>query len=409
MAEIDKCRICGNRNLYPVIDLGELCFTGIFPKCIDEVVPKGRLELVKCYGEESCGLLQLRHSFDMTLLYGMNYGYRSGLNPSMVRHLSNLTEKVTKMVNLKKGDLIIDIGSNDGTLLNTFPAGRYQLIGIDPTGEKFKKYYRSDILLFPDFFSYEKVKKIINKKATLVTSIAMFYDLEEPLKFMQDIYELLDDDGVWLFEQSYTPEMIITGAYDAICHEHLDYYCLKQIKWMTDLVGFKIIDIEFNDVNGGSFCIVVSRRGKESQKLKEYLLKEQELGFDSLERYEHFKKKVNEHRQKLKNFLLGLKKDGHKVLGYGASTKGNVVLQYCGIDSELLPYIAEVNEDKFGSFTPGTKIQIISEEEAKKMMPEYLLVLPWHFRKFILKKEEHHLKKGGSLIFPLPDIEVFRL
>lgn len=407
MKKIDKCRICGNKNLISIIDLGELCFTGVFPKSADEFVPKGRLELVKCHGNGFCGLLQLRHSFDMGLLYGKNYGYRSGLNPSMVRHLLQLANKATNLVNLAEGDVIIDIGSNDGTLLNAFPPDKYQLIGIDPTGEKFKKYYRDDIKLIPSFFSLENVKQIAKKEAKIITSIAMFYDLEDPLTFMKDIYDLLDDRGIWLFEQSYTPKMILNGAYDAICHEHLDYYCLKQIKWMTDMVGFKITDIQFNNVNGGSFCIAVSKKGKEADRLNEYLTLENKLGFDAIERFESFEKKVKRHKLELNNFLRELKEAGKLVIGYGASTKGNVILQYCGIDTELLPYIAEVNEDKFGRFTPGSKIKIISDKDAMTMSPDYLLVLPWHFKEFIIEKEEQFLKKNGKLIFPLPYIEVF--
>lgn len=409
MKAIERCRICGNKNLFPVIDLGELCFTGIFPKSESEVVPKGRLELVKCFGTGSCGLLQLKHSFDMSLLYGKNYGYRSGLNPSMISHLHGICEKVMTMVDLKKGDLIIDIGSNDGTLLKAYPKGEFQLMGIDPVGEKFRQFYREDIILIPTFFSLEKVKEVTKRKAKVITSIAMFYDLEAPLQFMKEIYELLDEDGIWLFEQSYTPKMILSGAYDTICHEHLDYYCLRQIKWMTDRVGFKIVDIDFSEVNGGSFSIVVSKKGRETEKVKEYLTAEERWGLDDIERFKSFEEKVKRHKEELLGLLERLKRDGANVAGYGASTKGNVILQYCGIGPELLPYIAEVNEDKFGSYTPGTKIKIVSEDEMRKMAPQYLLVLPWHFKGFILEKERDFLKKGGKFIFPLPDVEVYAL
>ncbi len=407
MKEIDKCRICGNRELVPVVNLGDLCFTGIFPSTPDEEIPKGRLELVKCAKyKDSCGLLQLRHSFDLNLLYGSNYGYRSGLNKSMVAHLKSIARYVQRLVPLKKSDLIIDIGSNDGTFLNFFPPEKFHLVGVDPTAEKFRTFYRDDILVLPTFFTKDLITSTINQKAKVITSIAMFYDLEEPLKFMKDIYDILEDDGIWLFEQSYTPGMIQNLAYDTICHEHLDYYCLKQIKWMADCVGFKIIDLKFNNVNGGSFCIVVSKKGKETEDVKPYLEKEKESGFDTLEKYEGFEEKIKLHKKHLLNLLHSLNEKGKKILGYGASTKGNVVLQYCNITTKEIPYIAEINEDKFGRYTPGTKIKIISEKDALALKPDYLLVLPWHFKEYIINKEAEYLKKGGKLIFPLPDIEV---
>jgi len=409
MAEITQCRICGSKDLVDVVNLGELCFTGIFPRSKDEFVPKGRLQLVKCLDDTGCGLLQLKDSFDLNILYGKHYGYRSGLNPTMVKHLAELAAISKKFVNLKKDDVILDIGSNDGTFLRNFPENMFMLVGIDPTGEKFKDFYREDILLLPNFFSKELIKGKLNNKPKLITSIAMFYDLEAPLDFMRDIFEILDDDGVWLFEQSYTPKMIQDGAYDTICHEHLDYYCLKQIKWMADVVGFKIREIIFNEVNGGSFCIVVSKKGKESDKVEKFLEFERKNGFNSVKRYEQFEEMLKKHKTQLRSLLYKIKDEKKKVFGYGASTKGNVVLQYCEIDRELVPLIAEINEDKYNCFTPGTYIPIISEKEAMSMKPDYLLVLPWHFKDFIIKKEIEYLKKGGQLLFPLPQIEVFKL
>lgn len=407
--KISKCRICGNDNLVELINLGNMCFTGIFPKTAEEKVPEGRLQLVKCVDKHGCGLLQLSESFDLNLMYGENYGYRSGLNKSMVNHLGELAEICKRYVMLENGDVIIDIGSNDGTFLNFFPEEQFRLIGVDPTCEKFKKFYRKDILMLPTFFCKQLLIDKLDKKPKLITSIAMFYDLEEPLKFMQDVYDLLDDDGIWLFEQSYTPMMIKNGAYDAICHEHLDYYCLKQIKWMTDIVGFKIIEIMFNNINGGSFCIIVSKQGKETDKVKTFLEFEKKNGFDSIEKYERFEERLKEHKKNLRDLLFKIKDEGKKILGYGASTKGNVILQYCNIDRSLLPFIGEVNEDKFSRFTPGTKIPIISEKEVLAMIPDYLLVLPWHFKEFIIEKEIEYLKKGGQLVFPLPEIEVIKI
>jgi hypothetical protein len=240
----------------------------------------------------------------------------------------------------------------------------------------------------------------------------MFYDLEDPILFMKDIYDILADDGIWIFEQSYMPTMIKRNAYDTICHEHLEYYGLKQIKWMTDIVGFKIIDIELNNINGGSFCVTVAKNNnfyrENSALISQLLALEKKNGFDSINPYIGFKKKILEHKILLNNLVAKINSKGQKLFGYGASTKGNVLLQYCGFTNEDISYIAEVNEDKFDSFTPGSQIPIISEKEAKSLLPDYFLVLPWHFKDHIIKKESIYLESGGKLIFPLPSLEIIR-
>lgn len=405
---ISDCRMCYGHELREVLGVGEQALTGIFPKSRDTEVPGGPLKLVKC---GDCGLVQLAHNYDLATLYGDNYGYRSGLNQSMVRHLHGKVKKIESQVSLKAGDLVIDIGSNDSTLLRGYSVSGLRKLGMDPAGEKFRKYYPDDAELIPDFFSAAAVKKLVgDQKARVVTSIAMFYDLERPLDFVSDILEALAEDGLWVFEQSYLPAMVATHSYDTICHEHLEYYTLKQIQYFTSRLGLKIIDVEFNDANGGSFSVAVARESASypgaDDVVARAIAEEEEAGYDTTKPFDDFRSVMTAHRRALRALLRDLKGQGKSVLGYGASTKGNVLLQYCGIDEELLPYIAEVNEDKFGAFTPGTKIPIISELEAREMRPDYFLVLPWHFRDNIVVKEADFLAQGGSLIFPLPALEV---
>jgi NDP-4-keto-2,6-dideoxyhexose 3-C-methyltransferase len=412
---ITQCRICGNKNLVSLLNLGEQALTGIFPKSKEEIITSGPLELVKCHphNEEDkvCHLVQLNHSYDSSEMYGLNYGYRSGLNQSMVRHLREIVAYATSLVNLAEGDLIVDIGSNDSTLLQSYPLDKkLHLLGIDPTGKKFAKYYPDHIQLVPDFFSAEALqKKAPGKKAKIITSIAMFYDLEEPLLFVKEIADSLADDGIWIFEQSYLPLMLSTNAYDTVCHEHLEYYALEQIKWMMDKAGFKIIDVALNDTNGGSFRITVAKEKSGypvSDSVKKIMENEKSLGLTTLKPFEQFKENISKHKQELCTLISRLNKEGKKVFGYGASTKGNVILQYCSFTEKEIPYIAEVNEDKFGHCTPHTHIPIISEKEAENRKPDYYLVLPWHFRKGILEKEKEFRKNGGKFIFPLPTIEI---
>jgi hypothetical protein len=406
--KISQCRLCKSANLVGLLDLGEQSFTGIFPKSEHDKVPSGRLELTKC---SHCDLVQLTRSFDSSLLYGQTYGYRSGLNDSMVRHLNSIVHGIVQRVDLANGDLVIDIGSNDSTTLRAYPDRNLDFLGVDPTGAKFKRFYPSDVRLVPEFFSAAAVRNAVGpKKARVVTSIAMFYDLEAPGEFMKEVAAILARDGVWVFEQSYLDSMLRTNSYDTICHEHLEYYGLKQIHRMTEETGLKIMDVAFSEANGGSFRVMVSHKDssypENTALLQSILEKEDREGLYSLRTYEKFAARVAEHKKTVHQFFDRAKAEHARVLGYGASTKGNVLLQYCGVGTRDMACIADVNEDKFGSFTPGTAIPIVSETAARKMKPDYFFVLPWHFRAGILNREKLFRKNGGKLVFPLPELEI---
>jgi hypothetical protein len=439
--EIQMCRICGNSNLVELFDLGEQALTGIFPlPAAANGVQISPLVLVKCdddHNKEACGLVQLKHTCDLGLMYGDNYGYRTGLNASMVKHVQGIVKKALNYITLKAEDLVIDIGSNDSTLLQSYKLcglENLNLLGVDPSAEKFKSYYPDYIKYVADFFTKDNVHKALNNysvrgataplysqnpsadfqnkqvKAKMITSISMFYDLEAPQTFMQEVYDLLDEGGVWVLEQSYLPTMLKANSYDTICHEHLEYYCLKQIKWMADRVGFKFLNVEFNDVNGGSFAVTLTKSHTENAAatkiVNEILADEKDKAYTSIESFLQLKKRIDLHAEALLSFLKKCKNEGKKVFGYGASTKGNVLLQYCKLDGNSLPYIAEVNEKKFGALTPGSGIKIISETEAKAMQPDYFLVLPWHFKANILQRETKFLAQGGHLVFPLPEFHI---
>ena len=408
---IKCCRLCGNSALESVLALGEQALTGVFPKSVDEKVTRGPLELVKCHGQEACGLVQLGHSYDFGELYGESYGYRSGLNASMVAHLRDKVSRVRGYVaELTADDLVLDIGSNDGTLLGFYPE-TVTRVGMDPTAAKFREHYAPGIEVVTDFFSAtEFQKRFGNRKARIITSIAMFYDLEAPLHFVEQIASILAEDGVWHFEQSYLPAMLQINAYDTICHEHLEYYGLKQIQWMTDRCGLKIVDVELNAANGGSFAVTVAGSGSRMREnraaIERILAEESQQELETLRPYQEFRERVFAHRDKLRSTLESLRQGGARILGYGASTKGNVILQFCGFTQAEIPAIAEVNPDKFGRFTPGTGIPIISEAEARAIKPDYFLVMPWHFRENLMERESVFLNGGGRMIFPLPEIEI---
>jgi hypothetical protein len=389
------------------LSLGEQALTGVFPHSVKEKVSKGPLDLVWC---PYCGLLQMKQSYQIEEMYGLNYGYRSGLNQSMVTHLTNKIQMLETFVKLSKNDLVIDIGSNDATSLKGYTVDCTK-IGIDPTGIKFKKFYPENISLIPDFFTAEKFRKVYpGKKAKIITSIAMFYDLEDPKAFANDVASILTNDGIWHLEQSYMPSMLRSIAYDAVCHEHLEFYSLRVIKNLVESCGLRIVDVQQNAINGGSFAVTVCKKHakyQSNQPVIDWMLRQEDnLQLDTPKPYRDFEVKVYQHRKNLLNLLTSLVDEGKVVAGYGASTKGNVMLQFCGITKKYIPYIADVNKDKFGSFTPGTHIPIISEEEAKKMNPDYFLVFPWHFKHNILEREREFMKNGGKFIFPLPEIEI---
>lgn len=414
--EIHACRICGNKSLDPVFNLGEQALTGVFPKSTTSqaALTRGPLELVKCReggAAAGCGLLQLRHSYTPTEMYGANYGYRSSLNRSMVEHLHGKVRAIAARVRLARGDIVVDIGSNDSTLLRGYPDIGLRRIGLDPTGAKFRQYYPPDVELVTDFFSASAYRALAgDRKAKVITSIAMFYDLERPLDFVREVKEILAPDGVWVFEQSYMPTMLKTCSYDTICHEHIEYYALAQVKRLLDRAGLRLLDVELNDVNGGSFSVVAGQPGStlaaNDEAVTRVLAEERSLGLAELASYTAFRDRALRHREALTALLRDVNARGEKIFGYGASTKGNVILQFCGLTSRDLPCIAEVNEDKFGAFTPGTGIPIVSESEARAQKPAYFLVLPWHFREGIVRREQDYLRSGGKLVFPLPEIEI---
>lgn len=406
--KLKQCRVSGSENLISVLNLGTQALTGVFPSDPAVPVTAGPLELVWC---PDSGLLQLNHSYDAGEMYGDNYGYRSGLNQSMVDHLSQKVNYLQRMVQPVSGDTVLDIGSNDCTTLKAYSVVGLNRIGIDPTGRKFAAFYPPDVKLVPDFFSAEGYHSVTNKKAKIVTSIAMFYDLEAPISFARQIESVLADDGVWHFEQSYMPSMLRLNSYDTICHEHLEYYSLGVVKLILDAAGLKLVDVVMNNVNGGSFAVTAAKLSNNSVKVNnaviEWLLEQEDrMGLSTPRPYRDFEERVFRHRDDLSRLIKTLVADGKKVYGYGASTKGNVVLQFCGLTSKEIPAIAEVNEEKFGRVTPGTHIPIISEKEARAAKPDYFLVLPWHFKDGILRREKDFLADGGKFIFPFPEIEI---
>ena len=405
---IQNCRSCNSKDIDIVFDLGEQALSGVFRSVNIDDILSGPLTLVVC---KKCQLVQLQHSYPLDEMYNEGYGYRSVVTAYMSQHLQEILNFAIDNISLKKGDYVLDIGSNDGTLLSYYPGEMYNCIGIDPVASKYLDVYPEGAKVVTDFFTKENYFSVASTKAKVVTSISMFYDLEKPLDFTNAVASVLSLDGVWVFEQSYLPAMLRQNSYDTICHEHLEYYSLASIKYLVQQAGMKIIDASQNEVNGGSIRLAVVHESsplalKVSSEAVWLMEQEKNHNIYTNQPFVSFQENVRRQKKDLIMLLQELKNSGKTVIGYGASTKGNVILQYCGIGPDLLPFIGDITPFKDGVFTPGTKIPVISMEKAKAMNPDYFLVLPWAFRNDILLREKETLQNGTKLIFPLPFVEI---
>ena len=409
-----KCRICGSTFLQSVLNLGEQYIASIF---VDKDTPLSLLhpfplEIVRCEGKTGCGLVQLKHTISPDVLY-TRYGYRSGTNEIMRANLRDIVQNIERMIDLKDGDTILDIGCNDGTLLESYNNKKLDRLGIDPADNIIKGAIEKGLEIIDNYFSYEVFSTVRpHKKARVITSIAMFYDLEDPQKFVRDIKESLTDDGIWVIELSYLPFMLKKNSFDTICHEHLEYYSLRQMEWMFEKVGFYVQKVELNDVNGGSFRLYIRNIGHgkstkiDQENIDKIRAEEKGMKLDSDATYQSFRKSVSSIKEDLKKIINDLINNDKKIYIYGASTKGNTILQYCNINNQITPKAADRNPDKWGKFTLGTDIPIISEQQARDEKPDYFLVLPWHFLDGFLKREKEFLKRGGKFIIPLPEVRI---
>ncbi len=410
------CRVCGSSALTKVIDLGEQYLQGSFVKPGKEMPPMRKIStsLLRCdptKDERACGLLQMEHTVPPEVLYSA-YWYRSGTNNTMRQHLRSITEEATSILN-KPTARVLDIGCNDGTLLNYYP-NQFEKYGVDPSDVA--QEIKGNITVVQDIFPSSELKsRLREKQIDIITSIAMFYDLEDPIAFTKGIKGILAPDGIWIFEMSYMPTMLKMTSYDTICHEHLEYYSLAVIEYILKQAGMKIFNVSLNAINGGSIRCFATHTDNHVYKREEFiqniqLLHQEEfdLELDTDKPYKNFQKRVNQHKVKLTALLKKLKKNGKHIHIYGASTKGNTILQWCGINNRIIDVAAERNPDKYGARTLGTDIPIVSEEESRARNPDFYLVLPWHFKQEFIEREQETLTKGIGLIFPLPTIEIIK-
>ncbi len=408
----ETCRVCGSSKLIPILSLGDQYVTNFVdnPK---EGFAKGPLELVLCdLKDGGCGLLQLKHTVDREILYS-KYWYQSGISPTMVKALADIVSSGKKLAKLSRGDIVIDIGANDGTLLRQYAIPGLVTVGFEPS-DLWKLASKGTSKIINDFFNCAAFRKEFgSKKAKMITSIAMFYDLENPNAFVEDIRQCLDRDGVWIIQMNYLGLMLENNTFDNICHEHLEYYSLLSLSNLLRRHDLEAFDVELNDVNGGSFRIYIKHKDSliqgfpgSSKRLEDQKKYEGRMGFDSYKIYGNFAKRIEQTKNKLTTFLNSEIKKGKKVFIYGASTRGLVVLQYGGIDNKLIEAATDMNPCKWGKYIVGTGIPIISIEEYRKRKPDYLFVLPYHFLDEIKNQESAFLDAGGKIIVAIPDFKI---
>ena len=406
------CRIDGSK-LIEVMDLG----TQYVSDFVDD--PKdGETSSLKVGIGKKSGLVQLYESFPPEKMY-RRYWYRSGINESMVLELKGITEAAKKIVELKPGDTVLDIACNDGTLLSFWEKDLFR-IGIDPAKNLKQHSQKHANVIVEDFFNSKNFFNNTKNKAKVITSIAMFYDLEDPNWFVKEAKSVLDPEGIWIIQMSYMPLMLEQNAFDNILAEHIEYYSFTVLNNLLDSNGLKVIDVELNDVNSGSFRVYIAHKKNNNFKLpyhaqqigdfrvKSLLAYEENLGLLKPKVYVDFFKRITANKNKTMKLLKDIKKKGKTVIGYGASTKGNTLLQFYGITTDLIPYIAERTPEKWGKKTIGTGIPIISEQEARDKKPDYLFVFPWHFVDSFRQREQALLRVGTQMIVPLPYLKIYK-
>ena len=404
--KIKVCRLCKSKKIKQLIDFGKIACSSTFPLKKNKYTQITPMVFCIC---EKCNLAQLLHNYSLNDLYNDNYGYRSGINQAMVKHLTGITNDIKNIIKLKKDDYILDIASNDGTLLKTYKSTKCKYVGIDPTIERFKYLYPKNFKTKSTFFSKKKYFDLSKgNKAKAITSIAVFYDVAEPDKFISEIKDILHNEGIYVMEQSYLPMLVKNNAYDSICHEHLTYFTLKQIDYLCEKNNLRIIKTSMNNMNGGSIRVFIAHKNSDFKVEKKSIkqCKDLEIKYANIKRLIHFKNQIKLLSINLNKTIKKIISEKKIIHACGASTKGNITLQYSKINKSQISYAADRNPTKWNRKMPGTNIPIISEKSSRQLKPDYYLVLPWHFRKEFIKREKSFLSNGGKLIFPLPKVEI---
>jgi len=411
--KIDSCRSCGSKDLANILSLGELYVTN-FVSSEREQGPKIPLDLILCNPKKGCGLLQLRDTARSDLMWGDQYWYKSGINSMIRADLQDIVKKSKAMCSLNSGDIVVDIGCNDGTLLGYYQTRGLKTVGFEPSKNVAREAQAKGFTIINDFFNDKSYKeKLGDKKAKIITAISMFYDLDKPNDFVEDLAKCLDKNGLLVIQQNYLATMLRNNAIDNICHEHLEYYSLHSLEHLLSRHGFETFDVELNEINGGSIRNYIRFKGsaltqspeakKRLDQLKQF---EEKSKLNDVKTYHAFAERINSIKTELIDFLTKEKKNEKTICALGASTRGNTTLQYFGLNSKLIDCIFDRNPDKEGKKAVGSLIPVTSPDNIGKYNPDYQLVLIWHIFKGVGEDEKKFVKNGGKFILPLPEIKI---
>jgi len=411
--KIEECRSCNSKKLKDIISLGEQYVSAFVRDGEDQKnVPKVPLDLVLC---ERCNLLQLRHNAPNESMWNDRYGYKSGINRLIKEDLKDILEKSRSLVELYKGDIVVDIGCNDGTMLNFYDKrDELNLVGFEPSGNVAREAEEKGFNIINNFFNADDYReKFGGKKAKIITAISMFYDLENPNKFLEDVKSCLDKNGLLTIQQNYVVTMLEQNAFDNICHEHREFYSLNSLENLLNRHALEVFDVKLNNINGGSLRTYVKYNDSKikgfegaGKRLSDIRKKEAKLQLNTPQPYQEFASRIDSNKKQIIDFLKQEKSKGKTIGLCGASTRGNTALQYFGITPDLVIAASEANPDKWGKKTVGTLIPIVSIEEMEKINPDYQLVMIWHLFEGLRNKEKDFMKKGGKFILPLPEFKV---
>ena len=400
--KIQACRNCQNVGLKHILSIGNQHLVDFLEDEQENFTAP--LELVLCDPESNgCGLLQLHHTVSPDLLY-RRFWYKSGVNQTIRDDLEEIVRKVEQKVNLENDDIVIDIGANDGTLLRFYKNKSIKSIGFEPANNLLEEASIDTFKIFNEYFNAKSFKSEFGiKKARVVTSISMFYDLDKPHDFVGDVKDILDENGIWILQMNYLVTMLENNAFDNIVHEHLEYYSLQSLEYLLNRHDLEVFDVEQNNINGGSIRVYIKFISKNVDSVREY---ETKIGLNNTKTYLDFAERIQNLKEQTCKFIEDEIRDGKKIYVYGASTRGNTLLQYYGLNSESILAAAERNPEKWGKKTVGSRIPIISEEQARLEKPDYFLILPWYFIEEFVKRENEFLQNGGKFLIPLPEFKV---
>jgi len=404
---ITLCRSCKSSEIEKVLTLGNFALPAVVLSQDRYNDSKYPLVLMRCV---ECSLVQLSQSVPKKLLYTEDYGYRSGINKTMKNELSEIVESIEALIELPKGAIVIDIGSNDATLIKNYSKKSIIKVGFDPVAKFASEYNQINQVFINNYFNKKDFRKrFVSQKAHVITAISMFYDIEDPSLFISDIVDCLDKSGVLVIQQNYLLSMLNENAFDNIVHEHLEYYSLYSLERLLERYGLEVFDVIENSLNGGSFRTYIGfkdAKWRKNQRVQNLRDKELNSGLITKSPYEAFSQRIKQLRMKTLEFIKKEIKKNKRFYVYGASTRGNTILQYYGLNSKYILAAVERNPEKWGKIIASSGIPIISEEQARLDMPDYMLVLPWFFKKEFLEREKEYMRLGGKLVFPLSDLEV---